>query len=105
MATVPVFRRSLGLNNVIEPHRLVYREDGACPFAEAVNIIIDDNGSFKRRFGIEKLHDGGAHSLWSKGEFCFFISSGNLYRVMLDGTVVLVTSSTEIGNFRSMLLY
>jgi len=92
MATAPVFRRSLGLNNVIEAHRLVYREDGACPFAEGVNIIIDDNGSFKRRFGIEKLHDGGAHSIWSKGDFCFFISDGNLYRLLLNDSVVLVTS-------------
>ena len=87
-----IFKGSLGLNTAIEPHRLRYNDAGFCEFAEGVNIIIDDNGSFKRRFGIEKLHDGVAHSLWSKGAFCFFISGGDLYRVMLDGTVVLVTS-------------
>ena len=92
MATAPVFRATSGINNVLEAHRLKYGEDGGCPLAEGVNIIIDDGGSFKRRFGIEKLHDGGAHSIWSKGEFCFFISGGDLYRVKLDGSVVLVTS-------------
>lgn len=52
MATAPVFRGALGLNNVVEPHRLKYREDGFCELAEAVNVIIDDSGSVKRRFGI-----------------------------------------------------
>lgn len=93
MASVPVFRKSLGINTAIEPHRLVYLEDGSCPFAEGVNIIIDDSGSFKRRFGIEKLHDAGSHSLWAKGNFCFFISAGDLYRITTSGTVVLVLSS------------
>lgn len=92
MAVVPVFRRSLGLNNAVEAHRLKYNKDESCNFAEAVNIIIDDNGSFKRRFGIEKLHNAGSHSIWASGEFCFFVSGGSLYRVKLDGTVVLVTS-------------
>lgn len=96
MATAPVFKRSLGINNIVEAHRLVYREDGACHFAEGVNIIIDDSGSFKRRFGIEKLFDGGSHSLWSKEEFCFFVSDGDLYRLTLSGSVVLVLSG--VGN-------
>ena len=55
MATAPVFRASRGLNNVIEPHRLGYSEDGACYFVEAVNVIVDDGGSFKRRFGKKEV--------------------------------------------------
>ena len=92
MASAPVFRAALGLNNVTEPHRLKFREDGACELAEAVNVIIDDSGSAKRRKGIIKLVDGACHSLWAKGVYCFFVSGGKLYRYM-DGSAVLVNGS------------
>ena len=90
MAKAPVFRGALGLNNVVEPHRLKYREDGFCELAEAVNVIIDDSGSVKRRFGIVNLFDGPAHSLWSWGPYCFFVSEGKLYRRTEAGSNVLV---------------
>ena len=93
MATAPVFRGALGLNNVVEPHRLKYREDGFCELAEAVNVIIDDSGSVKRRFGIVNIFDGPAHSLWAWGPYCFFVSEGKLYRRMPNGTNVLVHGS------------
>lgn len=89
MAEQPVFRAALGLNNVVEPHRLQYSEDGSCQLAEAVNVIIDDSGSVKRRKGIIKLVDGPCHSLWAKGAYCFFVSDGKLYRYM-NGSSVLV---------------
>lgn len=93
MATAPVFRAARGLNNVIEPHRLGYSEDGACYFVEAVNVIVDDGGSFKRRFGKKEVRLGDAHSLWSSNEFCLFVSGGDLYRILPDMSVVLVTAS------------
>lgn len=93
MATVPVFRATSGLNNVIEPHRLKYDEDGGCPLAEGVNVIIDDSGSAKRRKGIIRLVDGACHSLWAKGEYCFFVSGGKLYRYFANGSAVLVNDS------------
>ena len=89
MATAPVFRGALGLNNVVEPHRLKYREDGFCELAEAVNVIIDDSGSVKRRFGRSKLFDGPVHSLWSWGPYCFFVSEGKLYRRMGSSNVLV----------------
>lgn len=49
MATAPVFRATSGLNNVIEPHRLKYGEDGGCPLAEESTVIIDDGGGVRRR--------------------------------------------------------
>ena len=93
MATAPVFRAALGLNNVVEPHRLSYREDGSSELAEAVNVIIDDSGSVKRRFGISQVFAGPVHSLWAKGEYCFFVSEGKLYRRTLGGSNVLVNAS------------
>lgn len=93
MAKAPVFRGALGLNNVVEPHRLKYREDGFCELAEAVNVIIDDSGSVKRRFGVVNLFDGPAHSLWAWGPYCFFVSEGALYRRTSGGSNVLVHGS------------
>lgn len=89
MAVAPVFRTTSGLNNVIEPHRLKYGEDGGCPLAEAVNVVIDDGGGVRRRFGRELLMDAPVHSLWSEGPYCFFVSEGKLYR-RLNGSNVLV---------------
>lgn len=86
MAIAPVFRAALGLNNVTEPHRLKYREEGSCPLAEAVNVIIDDSGSVMRRFGVTSLREGAHHSLWAQGKWCFFVSDGNLFRRFLSGT-------------------
>lgn len=93
MATKPVFRATSGLNNVLEPHRLQYGDDGGCPLAEAVNVIIDDGGGVRRRKGRALLFDGPAHSLWSWGPYCFFVSEGALYRRMANGTNVVVHAS------------
>lgn len=93
MASVPVFRSARGLNNRVEPNRLKYAEDGSCELAEAVNVIIDDSGSVKRRYGITPVFvTGPCHSLWSWGPFCLFVSEGNLYRRMSVGSNVLVYS-------------
>lgn len=93
MATFPLFRGAAGLNNVVEPHRLTYREDGFCDMAEAVNVIIDDSGSVRRRYGVMQKVPGPCHSLWSWGAYCFFVSEGALMRYMPDGTTLVVHNS------------
>lgn len=93
MATAPVFRATSGLNNVLEPHRLQYGEDGGCPLAEGVNVVVDDGGGVKRRKGRLLLFEGPTHSLWAFGDYCFFVSDGKLYRHMTDGTNLLVNGS------------
>jgi len=93
MATKPVFRATSGLNNVLEPHRLQYGEDGGCPLAEGVNVIIDDGGGVRRRKGRSLIFDGPTHSLWSWGLYCLFVSEGALYRRMASGTNVTVHAS------------
>lgn len=97
MAVQPIFKGATGLVNAVEAHRLRYFENGFCQLAEAVNVIIDDAGSVKRRFGISSLFEGPVHSLWSKGKYCFFISAGDLYRRTMEGTNVLVTSA--VGDY------
>jgi len=93
MAVGKVFVVTSGLNNVLEPHLLRYGDDGGCPLAEAVNVIVDDAGSIKRRKGIIELFNGPCHSLWANGDYCFFVSEGKLYRYLRDGSIVLVNGS------------
>lgn len=90
MAQASVFKGSTGINNALEPHRLRYLENGFCPFAEGVNIVIDDGGSFARRKGVSQVFDGPSHSLWAEDGYCFFVSEGDLYRRLADDTNVLV---------------
>ena len=92
MAQAPVFRVTSGLNNVIEPHRLKYGEDGGCPLAEAVNVIVDDSGSVRRRAGRIKVIDGAVYSLWSHKGFCLFVHEGKLKRMYQSGSVVTLVS-------------
>ena len=93
MAVAKVFSATSGLNNVIEPHRLKYGEDGGCPLAEAVNVVVDDSGSVKRRYGIIERVAAPCHSLWASGEYCFFVSDGKLYRYFANGNTALVHDS------------
>lgn len=98
MATESLFRGALGLNNVSEPHRLRILENGFCELGEAVNVVVDDSGSVKVRYGITAVFDTDpVHSLWSKGKYCFFISEGDLYRRTVLGVNVLVLGG--VGNF------
>ena len=93
MAKAPLFRTTSGLNNVLEPHRLQYGEDGGCPLAQAVNVIVDDGGGVRVRYGLSSKVSGPCHSLWSWGPYCFFVSEGALYRYTTSGTAVLVHAS------------
>jgi hypothetical protein len=103
MAKESVFKGAVGLVNTVEPHRLRYLENGFCQLAEAVNVIIDDNGSVKRRFGRSSVFNAATHSLWSKGKYCFFVSGGDLYRRMLDKTNVLVMGG--VGDYPAFFEY
>lgn len=96
MSTEYIFRGALGLNNVDEPHRLKILEGAICELAQAVNVVVDNSGSIKVRYGLTKDFDGAVHSVWARGRYCFFVSAGTLYRRLVDGTNVVVTS--DIGN-------
>ena len=91
MATTNIFRGALGLNNKSEPHRLRYAENGFCELAQAVNVVIDDAGAVKRRMGTEPVMEGAAaRSIWADGDYCFYVSGGNLYRLFASGSTALV---------------
>lgn len=92
MAKFNLFNGALGINNAVDPKLLKYNEAGQCELAKAVNVIIDENLGVSSRFGRDLLRAGGAHSLWSFGEYCFFVSSGILYRYMLNGSILQVAT-------------
>lgn len=92
MAEFMLFSKALGLNNVLENGRLFYLEGGYSYLQETSDVVIDSSGSVKRRYAFDSVFDGNAHSLWSEGEFCFFVSGGVLRRVLKDMTTVVVLS-------------
>ena len=92
MAKTPIFRMTSGLNNVEEEHRLEYGEDGGCPLAQAVNVVITNGGGVRVRHPKREVRAAASHSFWSRGEYAFFCSAGNLYRLMADETELLVAS-------------
>jgi hypothetical protein len=93
MANFPFFRGSLGLNTAAENTRLSRQEDGFCELETAVNVQVDSAGALKVRQEIVPIlvEPMAVHSLWSDGrKYCFYVSGGDLYRLMPDLSSVLV---------------
>ena len=96
MANFPFFRGALGLNTAVENTRLSRTEDGFCELETAVNVQVDSAGALKVRQEIVPIlvEPSAVHSLWSDGrKYCFYVSNGNLYRLMPDLSSVLVYES------------
>lgn len=93
MANFPFFRGALGLNTAVENTRLNRNEEGFCELETAVNVQVDSVGALKVRQEILPILTNPAevHSLWSDGkQYCFYVSAGDLYRLIPDYTSVLV---------------
>jgi hypothetical protein len=93
VANFPFFRGALGLNTAVESTRLNRTEEGFCELETAVNVQVDSVGALKVRQEILPLfvEPEAVHSLWSDGSrYCFYVSNGNLYRLMPDYSSVLV---------------
>lgn len=92
MAVAPLFLATSGLNNALEPHRLRYGEDGGCPLASCSNVFVDHGGGIRSRHPRTEIYGEASHSFWSHGGFAFFVSDGDLYRLMPDKTTLLVAA-------------
>jgi len=81
--TVKVFSRCIGLNNKVAPMRFEYTpQHGLGNLSEAVNVDIEVTGGIKSRDGFSSLLSmEGIHSLWSEGDWCFFVYGTELYRM------------------------
>lgn len=104
MSTGNIFSGAISLNNLQHPHRLEYRaEDHFCDLAIATNVVIVDDGSITRRNGKLVVTSSAAHSMWSYGKFCFYVSGGVLYRMLENGTSVIVHGA--VGNNKMFYEY
>ena len=95
MAEFALFEKSLGLNNVFEDDRLFYLEGGYSYLQETADVVVDESGSIKRRYGFDEIFNLASHSIWASGNFCFFVSDGALYRILSDGSIVVVVSGID----------
>jgi hypothetical protein len=87
------YSRFLGLNNFLDPARLRSDEkSGAVELAKAVNVDFDITGRVSRRRGYVLHNAADAHSLWSSGDYMFFVSGGSLYQLDAAGSAVGVRS-------------
>lgn len=80
MATIPWFKQTVGLNDKIDPGRLVYTEkDGVLELAEAYNVDIGESGDISRRLGYTTTAvTASSHSLFCDGGVCLFVTGGAL---------------------------
>ena len=94
MALMPFLRSCAGVHAKVDPVRLKYDpESGVQLLAQAVNVDIDSTGRVSRRKGLRLLAEVTApHSLWSTADEsrAFLISGNTLYRMIDDGTLMLV---------------
>jgi hypothetical protein len=87
------YTRFLGLNNFLDPARLRADEkSGAVELAKAVNVDFDVTGRVSRRRGYLLHNASNAHSLWSSGDYMFYVSGGSLYRLGSDGVAFGIRS-------------
>jgi hypothetical protein len=76
---IPVFRGTTGLNNIIDPARIKYDPDtGIQELAITVNVDIDSSLRASRRKGYTQVLAKDAHSLFSCGNYCLFVSGDAL---------------------------
>ena len=95
---VPVFVRVSGVNNVVDPSRLVWDpKDGIAELSAAVNVVVDRSGRVKRRKGFEKINSYPAYSVFAYGNVCLFVSGSSLYRLRADLTVEGIRSGLTLA--------
>lgn len=74
-----LLRGSSGINTKIDPVRLSATGQGnVIELAAAVNIDIDERMRINRRRGYTQLLSSSAHSLFSAGNYCIFVSGDAL---------------------------
>jgi hypothetical protein len=70
-----------GIRNAVPDYRI-----GTAELSSAVNVDIDDSKRIIRRPGFTELSPGSAHSLFSNGEYCLYVTGTNLMLLHPDFT-------------------
>ena len=93
---ITIFRGTMGLNNVIDPARIVFDpRSGMIDLAAGYNVDIDDTGRPGRRKGFTSVLGSNSHSLYGwGGSYALFVTGDALSVLHADYT------ATEIRNVR-----
>lgn len=87
MAKPVVLTSFAGIRNTLPPERLHVlpdRDNGSTDLVDAVNVDLDNSGQVGRRAGTTLVRAGAAHSIWSQGDMCVFVSGTSLMRLYPD---------------------
>mgnify|MGYP001820210685 CR=1 FL=1 len=92
---ISLFKGSTGLNNKVDPVRLVFNlETGVTELSLAVNVKVDPSGRVDRQPGYEQLVTGAWHSLcpYDMGGYTYAVKGASLYSVDLGGNILGIRS-------------
>lgn len=78
-----------GLRNTVDPERL---KDGE--LVTANNVDLDKTGRISRRTGYSQANADAAHSLFSNGELCLYVSATSLKRLATDYSSTILATVT-----------
>jgi hypothetical protein len=94
---IPIFRGAIGINNVVDPTRLLFDPDtGIQELAAALNVDLDDTGRPSRRKGFEAGLSQAAHSLFSwGGDYALFVTRTSLCVLEHDFSWTAIATVTE----------
>jgi hypothetical protein len=92
---ITLYKKAVGLNNKVSPHRLAFTADGVSALEEATDVIIDPTGEIVTRRSNVLLDNRPWHSLWKTDGGFFGVTDratdSALYKLSVnnaDGTVV-----------------
>ena len=91
---ITIFRKTTGLNTLIDPVDLDFSE-GVQELAVAADVEISDKGRLSRRKGYTSLLSGSYHSLFCANGPCICVSGTTLYLVASDYSLTSVATVTE----------
>lgn len=89
------FSAFAGINNVLPPERIravPTKTDATCELVTASNVDIDNSGRLSRRAGTTQLVADSAHSLWSNGDLCLYVTGNRLMQLRPDFTTATLAA-------------
>jgi len=103
---VILLSQTSGLNNVITPIRHKFDPAAGClDLSLATNVDIDDTGKPSRRKGTNELRNDDAHSMWSNGYECYYVSGDALYQFNADWSRTGLRSGLTLDAMMSYVYY
>lgn len=97
---IPLFRGSTGINNRVDPVRLIFNlETGITEMSMGVNVSIDPSGRVDRQKGFDEFVTGSWHSLcpFDCGGYTFGVKGQSLYSIDIGGNILGIRSGLTEG--------